>query len=60
MLETAPASTYRETAVSRPTAIHQLMERVFPLIIYQLVDEVAAKLALDPRRIDARVAVVSP
>jgi hypothetical protein len=36
------------------------MNNVFRRVVTQIVEQVTAKLALDPRNVDVRVSVVSP
>ena len=62
VLDSSAAATDRGSEgmmVTHSSNIDQLMNRVFRLVVYQVVDQVAAKLAMDPRDIDVRIAIVS-
>lgn len=46
--------------VRHSTNVERLMNNVFRRVVTQIVEQVTAKLALDPRSVDVRVSVVSP
>lgn len=46
--------------VKHTTNANALLNRVFRLVVFKVVEEVAEKLALDPRDIDVRLAFVGP
>ena len=45
--------------VRHSTNVDRLMNTVFRLVVTQVVEQVAAKLALDPRDVNVRVSVVT-
>lgn len=46
-------------AIAHSTSIDRLMNNVFRRVVTQVVEQVAAKLALDPRDVDVRVTLVA-
>jgi hypothetical protein len=46
--------------IRHSTNVERLMNNVFRRVMTQIVEQVTAKLALDPRNVDVRVSVVSP
>lgn len=46
--------------IRHTTNVDRLMNNVFRRVVTQVVEQVTAKLALDPRDVDVRVSVVSP
>jgi hypothetical protein len=63
LLDTAAAATDRGSegmAVTHSSNVDQLMNRVFRLVVYQVVDQVAANLAMDPRNIEVRIVLMNP
>jgi choline dehydrogenase-like flavoprotein len=60
VLDTSVAATDRgnEGAISPHSSnVDQLMNRVFRLVVYQVVDKVVAKLAMELGRVDVRVVI---
>lgn len=63
LLDTAASATDRGSegmATTIPSNVDQLLNRAFRLVIYQVVDQVAAKLAMNPRNIEVHIAVLEP
>lgn len=46
-------------AIAHSTSVDRLMNNVFRRVVTQVVEQVAAKLALDPRDVDVRVTLVA-
>ena len=46
--------------VKHTTSVDSLLNRVFRLVVFKVLEEVAQKLALDARDVHVRFAVVSP
>ena len=60
LLDSSAAATDRGSeglAVTHSSNVDQLMNRVFRLVVYQIVDEVAAKLAMNLRGADVRIVI---
>ena len=62
ILDTTVAQTDRRDegmGVRHSTNVDRLMNTVFRQVVTQVVEQVAAKLALDPRDVNVRVAVIT-
>jgi hypothetical protein len=61
LLDTTVAQTDRRDegmGVRHSTNVDRLMNTVFRQVVTQVVEQVAAKLALDPRDVDVRIALI--